>query len=270
MAATRVLLLGAAALLALSDALGPGPGAWEVGVPEDHGLDTAQLVAAGIRVATSVPYRHCFVVVKDGKIMHELYAPGNSTESKFETDSVGKTMTASMFGTAVTQGKLDLDKPLREYNVKPSANWSAVSGIDYFPNVTARHLLSQSSGYGRVPPGTFFTYDSWSFIQHLSDVLGASTGEPPISWATREYAEKMGLEDLFLFDNVPDGGVSAGGGQLMTCRDLARVGTLLVQRGSWEDARGEPYQLLSEDYVKQQLTPSFPDFNGGYDSLAVG
>ena len=66
------------------------------------------------------------------------------------------------------------------------------------------------------------------------------------------------------------GGVSAGGGQLMTCRDLARVGTLLVQRGSWEDARGEPYQLLSEDYVKQQLTPSFPDFNGGYDSLAVG
>jgi hypothetical protein len=60
---------------------GPGPGAWEVGVPSEHGLDAAQLAAAARRVAQAVPYRHCFVAVKDGKIMHELCAPPKPTRA---------------------------------------------------------------------------------------------------------------------------------------------------------------------------------------------
>lgn len=200
--------------------------------------------------------------------MHELYAPGNSSESKFETDSVGKTMTAALMGTAVSQGKLDLDRPLHEYGVtaRPGANWSVGGKIDYFPQATARHLLSQSSGYGRVAPGTFFSYDSYDYIEHLSDTLTKTTGEPAVEWATREFAEKLGVPDLFLYDDVPDGGISSGGGQLMTCRDLARVGTLLVNGGRWNDEAGKEYPLLSEDYVRQQLSPSYPDINAGYVS----
>ena len=95
----------------------------------------------------------------------------------------------------------------------------------------------------------------------ISAQLTATTSEPAIEWATREFAEKLGVPELYLFDDVPNGGVSSGGGQLMTCRDLARVGTLLVQGGRWADASGKEYQLLSEDYVRQQLTPSFPDVN---------
>lgn len=105
---------------------------------------------------------------------------------------------------------------------------------------------------------SFFTYDSYDYIQHLSDALTASTGEPAIDWATREFAEKIGVPDLFLFDNVSHGGYSAGGGQLMTCRDLARVGTLLVNGGEWAAEDGSSFQLLSKDYVRQQLTPSYP------------
>ena len=91
--------------------------------------------------------------------------------------------------------------------------------------------------------------------------LTATTGEPAVEWATREFAEKLGIADLFLFDDVPAGGVSSGGGQLMTCRDLARVGSLLVQGGKWADASGKEFQLLSKDYVRQQLSPSYPDVN---------
>jgi CubicO group peptidase (beta-lactamase class C family) len=105
---------------------GPGPGAWEVGAPAEHGLDAAALAAAAERVAEAVPYRHCMVVVKDGRIMHERYAAGNTSESRFETDSVGKTMVAALVGAAVTKGLLDLDAPLRSYGVvpRPDANWS--------------------------------------------------------------------------------------------------------------------------------------------------
>jgi hypothetical protein len=80
--------------------------------------------------------------------------------------------------------------------------------------------------------------------------LTATTGEPAIEWATREFAEKLGIADLFLFDDVPAGGVSSGGGQLMTCRDLARVGSLLVQGGKWADASGN---FLGELPWRKQL-----------------
>ena len=66
-------------------------------------------------------------------------------------------MIASMIGVAVQQGKLDIDRPISDYGVPDTAaNWS-VFGHDHYPNVTVRHLLGQSSGYGMVPPGTKFT-----------------------------------------------------------------------------------------------------------------
>ena len=53
----------------------------------------------------------------------------------------------AMMGVAATTGKLDIDRPLHEYGISASgANWS-VFGTDYYPNVTTRHLLGQSSGY---------------------------------------------------------------------------------------------------------------------------
>eukprot|EP00664_Eupelagonemidae_sp_cell27_P000310 gene310-4581_t len=50
-------------------------------------------------------------------------------------------------GVAAAQGLVDLDAPLASYGVTPRANWSR-AGVDWWPRVTARHLLAQSSGYG--------------------------------------------------------------------------------------------------------------------------
>lgn len=86
--------------------------------------------------------RFCLLVVKDGVIMHEaVYA--NTTATVYESDSLGKTITASVVATAVEHGLVDLDTPIHTYGVAPGqANWSA-SGVDYFEQVTLRHLLGQ-------------------------------------------------------------------------------------------------------------------------------
>ena len=39
---------------------------------------------------------------------------------------------------------------------------------------------------------------------------------------------------------------SAGGGQLMSCRDHLRVAQLLLNRGLWRGADGAPVRLLAE------------------------
>ena len=86
------------------------------------------------------------------------------------------------------RGLVELDTPIINYNVTSTQcsppttcpTWNS-TGVDYFPNVTLRHLLSQASGYGRVEPGSFFTYDSDAYIQYLSYVIGAVTGECSLS-----------------------------------------------------------------------------------------
>ena len=59
-------------------------------------------------------------------------------------------------GVAVSRGLFDLDTPIANYGVLPEANFS-LTGIDFFPNVTARHLLTQTSGVGKCMPGTCYT-----------------------------------------------------------------------------------------------------------------
>lgn len=138
------------------------------------------------------------------------------------------------------------------------------SGADYYQNVTARHILSQATGVGKDPPGTKFTYDSNVFISHLSYLLHKVTGEPPVEWATRNYAVPLGLPDLFAFDGFGEE-ISAGGGQLMSCRDALRVGQLLLNKGLWPSVDGGPaVRLLDESYVEAMLSPSFPESAPSY------
>lgn len=69
-----------------------------------------------------------------------------------------------MIGVAVSKGLLDIDRPVHEYGVSPLlADWNE-TGVDYFKQLTTRHIITQATGYGRVPPGSFFTYNSDTFV----------------------------------------------------------------------------------------------------------
>ena len=234
---------------------GPGPGDW---LYEDdaqaRGPEALGFATAARHIAAALPHRFCFLVVRDGELIHESYPDARHTaQSMHRTQSLGKTIIASLFGVAVQQGLLDIDVPLWRYGVQTNLELWNRTGINYWPLVTTRHLLSMSSGFGRAPPGTVFTYDSEEYTQHLSFLLEAITGgEAPIAWATRNYAIPLGVPELFLYDGLVydiGGNISAGGGQMVSCRDVARVGALIVQRGVWRNAQGEAYQMMPEWYT---------------------
>ena len=113
-----------------------------------------------------------------------------------------------------------------------------------------------------------------------------------VGWATRELAAKLGGSALPTVYTHPGqyaywnaSLISAGGGQRLTCRDIGRLGQLLLNRGRWPaapttpagtstsigaaSARGkggagaeaeveEAETLYSEDYAVQMVRPSFP------------
>ena len=88
-----------------------------------------------------LPGRDCFLVAKDGAIVHESY-PGfaSAVATKMTTDTSGVLLSLAMIGAAVKDGLLELDQPLLDYT--PLA--VEVFGKD--TTVTARHILQQTHG----------------------------------------------------------------------------------------------------------------------------
>ena len=263
----------AAAATAAAPGLGPGRKEWQIDTPENHGLDSATLSAAANLTAKVAPERYCLVVIKDGYLIHESYF-GNSSEALYETDSLGKTTTAALFGVAVEEGLIDIDKPLQDYGVKPTTHWEdGHSWGSFFPKVTAKSLLAQAGGYGVVEPGSEFTYDSQEYIQHLSYALTAvSANKSALQYAREKFAVPMGMPEYFDYDDIDEtqGGpqqIAAGGGQMVTCREMARVGQLMVNKGKWLDENDKPVQLAAEKHIDAMMKPAYPGVIDGYGLL---
>ncbi|CAJ1385113.1 unnamed protein product [Effrenium voratum] len=262
---------------------GPGAGEWAKGVVDWTSHEPLDVGAANL--FKTFPGRRCILVAHEGRLVYEHYVPGAGPEERIELDSAAKTVSALLIGVLVTQGKLDLDTPLRQYNVTPSAYWG--KGDEYWPMITARHLLTHTSGLGTKPPGKEFEYNSGEHIQHLSHLIHALTRPPnghwasPVDWAEEAFAEPLGLPGLFLNDGL-DGQISIGGGQQMSCPQLARIGQLLVNRGKWPMSSAPSWpidwlpwatnrtslvQLISEAFIDEMTRPSFPEVVSTYGFL---
>ena len=83
--------------------LGPGRGPWRAEPAERHGLSTAGLAKAAALVQEMAPERHCFLVVKDGVVVHETYYGNSTPTSRYESDSLGKQGTALLMALGATK-----------------------------------------------------------------------------------------------------------------------------------------------------------------------
>ena len=264
--------------------LGPGPGEWLVEDPRVHGLSSAKLASAAERHARELDQRDCLLVVKDGVIVHETYREGGDADTLHYLDGVGRAAAALLIGAAEHQGVLDLDTPLSEYGIAappvrlseteaPVANGVVDADAlkahpelrwgDEWSRVTARHVLGQATGLGEARVGEKFdAHVTDEILDVLSQVLRATTGVKPAEWAKEHFTGPMGVPDFFArdvgADGVVDGGVRVAGGQMATCRDAARFGQLLVNQGEWLAEDGTSRRLVSADFVKRVVNPSFP------------
>jgi len=121
-----------------------------------------------------------------------------------------------------------------------------------------------------VPPGSKMTYDSENYIQHISYTLSTVARKKGMQGAyeyvKKLFAEPIGLPTLFDYDATGTE-FSAGGGQMMSCRDIARVGQVFLNKGMWLDANSKPYQMSDPTYLAQMVEPAFPGVVDGYGLL---
>ena len=251
----RTTMVGAAPLffcfyIAACDGGGGSSGDdWRVEAPEQHGLSTSALDSATDRIGR-IGSRQCATVIKNGVLVHDKNFSG-SAGSQNAAYSVTKTFGAALVGIAVTQGFLTVDDPVTKWVPRPTGDISS--------GALVRHVLGQTSESN--PPGSRFSYNSGAVINTLSEVVTAATGMGADEYARINLLEPVGMNDT-TWNGDSRGNVPFGAGIRSSCRDIAKLGLLLLNKGVWDGK-----QIISSEYVSQMTRPSYPAANSAYGYL---
>ncbi len=214
-------------------------------------------------------YTRAVLILYDGKIIAEKYAPGFNRNTVMLGWSMSKSLTGAMIGILVKEGKLNINTPA------PVAEWK---GTDK-EKITIKDLLQQSSGLDFVEeydrpsdvtkmlfskgdmaaytasrplqhiPGTVFNYTSGN-TNILSRIIRNTVGES--EYAGFPYKELFHKINAYSFMLEPDASGTYIGSSYSygTARDFARFGLLYYNNGMWN---GE--QLLPASWVAASRQP---------------
>lgn len=231
------------------------------------------------------------VVLLDGKQVYERYAPGYGPGNRFISWSMAKSLTSTIVGDLVADGRLDLDSPV------PVPEWRKLPN-DPRAAITLRQMLHMSSGLQHIeaepvesadtnralfadksadivahavsaklqsPPGTKFQYST--LTTHILDDVAVRTLAP----AARTAQQRRAAMRQFIIDRIsgpagmssllceydPAGTLLGGSMCYATARDWANFGQLYLGNGV---VAGR--QVVSADWVKFVRTPAAT--NPGY------
>ncbi|KAA1422224.1 beta-lactamase family protein [Mumia zhuanghuii] len=249
---------------------------WALTPPSSAGFDDTALRALDRRLeplGTS-----CLVVTRHGELVHEAYFGDSDATTMGPAFSVTKSVTSLVVGIAADEGLLDLDDRASDYIPQWKGTAAArVTIRDLLANVSGRHWDVQTDyqqmAIGAVDktafavglaqdarPGTVWRYNN-SAIQTLEAVVSRATGMAPSEYARRKLFAPMQMTETFWGADTA-GNTTMFSGINASCRDLARLGVLMLDRGRWGDR-----QLVSEEYVAEAVGRSSSRLNAAYGLL---
>ncbi len=241
--------------------------------PDGAAVDTTRAIDALIKdPALAGPGARAIVVVHDGHIVGEYYAPGFAPATPLLGWSMTKTVMAGVIGMLIKDGKLSLAQ---------AGFWPGKDGRE---KIRLRDLLAMSSGlqwneaYGAVSDVTRMLYlqpdmaafagsqplahppgEEWLYASGTALILSRIAQEALAS-GQPEAADLAGFIKARLFSPLgittatiePDEHGTLVGSSYMyaTARDWARYGQFLLQDGVWQ---GE--ELLPPGYVTMMAAP---------------
>lgn len=214
------------------------------------------------------------VVVYQGRIIAERYAPGFTKDTALISQSMAKSILSAVVGIQVGEGKLKLDEPapVREW-ADPKDPRHAItlnnllrmdSGLKFderydtpYSDTNRQYTTGDFASYTaalplEAPPGTKFNYSTGT-----SNILGRISREAEgpnmsdgFSAPRRLLFDKIGARSMTMEVDAA-GSLQGGSFVYATARDYARFGQLYMRDGMWNGVR-----VLPEGWVKYTLTPT--------------
>lgn len=214
-----------------------------------------------------------FLVIKNDSIQYEKYWDGYGENSISNSFSMAKSIIGILTGIAIDEGKIkNIDQKVSDFLPEFSTGEKS--------NITIRYLLTMSSGlnwhevymspvsytteayYGtdllklinklnvETTPGTTFLYKSCD-TQILGFALSKAVNRTISEYASEKLWIPLQAKNDALWSTDSENGFE----KTFCCfnsnaRDFARIGKLFLNKGKWNER-----QIISEDFVKQSLTP---------------
>ena len=224
------------------------------------------------------------IVISNNKLVAEHYFNGWEKDSVHTVQSVSKSITSLLIGKAIELGKInsvdekitdilpelrtentDLGKDLlsvKHYlTMSAGFNWS-----EKFPPMDKRSSLypiyHKRQDYIRYffnqplinEPGKVFEYNS-GLSMTLGAVLQSSTSMEVEEFAEKYLFEPMGIKYVWhnsvIWDNDKNGLVHCGGGLYLRPIDMAKIGSMVYNNGTWNGK-----QIISKKWIKESTSPT--------------
>ncbi|MCP4327853.1 MAG: serine hydrolase [Alphaproteobacteria bacterium] len=245
---------------------------------------------------------HAVVVARGGKLVLERYYEGADErrgdalgivkfgpEVKHDLRSVTKSIVDLLYGIALADGRVaDLDQSL----VDQFPAYEDLAADPKRRRMTVLHALSMTLGtewdedlpysnprnsetamdlatdrYRYVlerpfvaEPGSQWNYNGGATAL-LAHLISRGTGRPLLDFARERLFEPLGIADVEWLAGS-DGEPIAASGLRMRPRDLAKIGQLVLDRGTWGESR-----LVPSEWLDQSFTPrvhAADDLDYGY------
>ncbi|MBC6461670.1 serine hydrolase domain-containing protein [Actinomadura sp. HBU206391] len=251
------------------------PSPWEKAAPSALGMDATKL--AGIAAQADTGKSDCLAVARHGELAGEWYFGNASQNTAQPIWSATKSFTSVLVGIAQDDGVLSVDDPaakwIDEWKGTPS---DAVTIRDLLSNDSGREWSFQTD-YRRLnraqdrtefavglkqqhKPGTVWAYNN-AAVQTLQRVLREATGKDVARFAEERLFRPLGMTRTAMTAD------RAGNAQMFmgirsTCRDMARLGQMMLDNGKW---RGR--QIVSAAYVKAATGQPSTSLNAAYGYL---
>jgi hypothetical protein len=262
----------------------------------DRALAFAYQWQGETRPATDVlerTYTNALLILKDGRIVSEIYRNNSHEDSRFIGWSMTKSITSVLIGCALADGYIDsLDTPISVYLPElAGGGYDGVSirhvmqmrsGVDYperydFANpgtAASNHIAALVRNTARFAdvartlprirePGELFQYKTIDTAV-LGWLIERATGGSVSAYTASCLWEPLGAESdaYYIMDGPPGiGREFSGAGFNATLRDFARFGQMMLDGGV---ANG--HRIVSEEWVRQSTQPSGEtgEQRGGY------
>jgi len=229
-------------------------------------------------------FTNALLVMKDGRIVAEIYRNNTRDNTRFIAWSMTKSITSILVGCALQEGRIkSLDDPITRYLPElVGGGYDGVtirqilqmrSGVDYEerydfgnPGIAARNheyalvenvvrFADAARTIKRIhPPGELWQYktlDTGVLGWLLERVSGGSTIS---AYMTQRLWEPLGAEGdgFFIMDGPPGVGREFNGaGFNATLRDFARIGLMMLNEG-----KANGHQIVSPEWVRESTRPT--------------
>jgi len=208
---------------------------------------------------------HAAIAVVQGKILWEY---GKTTDLSYIA-SARKSILSILYGNYVVNGTIDLDLTLDEIGfddvqgLMPTEKHATVkdiisarSGI-YHPASNSGDDTDTAPDRGTKKPGEYFLYNNWDF-NAAGAIFEKLTGASIYDAMSKDLAQPLGFEHWNRELHKKTGDISRSVNLayhfMLSTRDMARIGELMLRDGCWE---GE--QLIPQNWARRITSAHTPN-----------